>query len=96
MKAPKHFLAFVAQWQDLEKSLISSTQADAPISIDSALDPTKPNYSSDRPTVFRERHGWCPYSERVWVSCLAMLAQSKVWLVSNSHLLLSFIFTAGT
>ena len=62
-------IAFVAQWQDLEKSLISSTQHDTPITIvDSALDPTKPTYSTERPTLFRERHGWCPYSERVWLA----------------------------
>ena len=61
-------VAFVAQWQDLENSLISSTQHDTPITIDSALDPTKPTYSTERPTLFRERHGWCPYSERVWLA----------------------------
>jgi len=61
-------IAFVAQWQDLEKSLISSTKHDTPITIDSALDPTKPTYSTERPTLFRERHGWCPYSERVWLA----------------------------
>jgi len=68
MKAPKTVLAFAAQWQDLEKSLTSSAQADSPLTIDSALDPTKPNYSNERPTLFRERHGWCPYSERVWLA----------------------------
>ena len=60
--------AFVSQWQDLEKSLSTSLQHDTPIIIDSALDPSKPNYSNDKPTLFRERHGWCPYSERVWLA----------------------------
>jgi glutathione S-transferase len=59
-------VAFVAQWHDLESSL--SIQSNAPTSIDSALDPSTPNYSSKRPTLFRERHGWCPYSERVWLA----------------------------
>ena len=47
-------VAFVAQWQDLEKSLLSSSQRQ-PIVIDSALFPEKPNYSNERPTLFRER-----------------------------------------
>lgn len=66
MKAANTLFAFVAQWQDLETSL--STQPTPLISIDSALDPSTPNYSSSRPTLFRERHGWCPYSERVWLA----------------------------
>jgi len=48
-------VAFVAQWQDLEKSLSSSSQS-IPTVIDSALSPEKPNYSNDRPTLFRERY----------------------------------------
>lgn len=70
MRALKSILAFAAHWHDIEKSLITSTQhdADAPLIIDSAFDPSKPNYSSERPTLFRERHGWCPYSERVWLA----------------------------
>ena len=63
MKAANTLFAFVAQWQDLETSL--STQPTPLISIDSALDPSTPNYSSSRPTLFRERHG---YSERVWLA----------------------------
>ena len=38
------------------------------IVIDSALNPSKPDYSNIKPTLFRERHGWCPYSERVWLA----------------------------
>lgn len=36
--------------------------------IDSALDPSTPNYSNVKPTLYRERHGWCPYSERSWLA----------------------------
>ena len=48
-------VAFVAQWQDLEKNLSSSSQQQ-PIVIDSALFPEKPNYSTEKPTLFRERY----------------------------------------
>mmetsp|Transcript_21470 Transcript_21470/g.46649 ORF Transcript_21470/g.46649 Transcript_21470/m.46649 type:complete len:424 (+) Transcript_21470:129-1400(+) len=68
MRSAKSLFAFVAQWHDLEKSLLSSQQHDSPVIIDSALDPSKPTYSDQRPTLFRERHGWCPYSERVWLA----------------------------
>ncbi|KAL7540908.1 hypothetical protein ACHAXR_010466 [Thalassiosira sp. AJA248-18] len=67
MKA-KHIFAFAAQWKDLESSLLSTHQHDSPVVVDSALDPSKPNYSDSKPTLFRERHGWCPYSERVWLA----------------------------
>mmetsp|Transcript_12318 Transcript_12318/g.29610 ORF Transcript_12318/g.29610 Transcript_12318/m.29610 type:complete len:481 (-) Transcript_12318:24-1466(-) len=36
--------------------------------VDSVFDPSPPNFSTTRPTLFRERHGWCPYSERVWLA----------------------------
>lgn len=68
MRSPNVFLSFVTQWQDLEKSLLPSQQNELPIIIDSALDPSKPNFSTTHPTLFRERHGWCPYSERVWLA----------------------------
>ncbi len=58
----------MVQWQDLEKSIHSSSSSPPPLLIDSALDPIQPNYSTGIPTLFRERHGWCPYSERVWLA----------------------------
>lgn len=54
-------------WESLEGILLKTT-SDKPISIDSVLEPSKPNFSDERPTLFRERHGWCPYSERVWLT----------------------------
>jgi glutathione S-transferase len=54
-------------WDALEKE-IGTTYASFPVSIDSVLDPAKPLFSIERPTLFRERHGWCPYSERVWLT----------------------------
>ena len=62
----KAALVAFLQWTDLQSTLQSQTPV--PISIDSALHPSQPAYSSDRPTLFRERHGWCPYSERVWLA----------------------------
>lgn len=55
-------------WCDLESSLDPSLSSPQPVSIDSVLDPSTPTFSTDRPTLFRERHGWCPYSERVWLA----------------------------
>ena len=39
-----------------------------PLVIDSVRTRERPDFSSERPTLFRERHGWCPYSERVWLA----------------------------
>uniref|UniRef100_A0A7S4MTS2 GST C-terminal domain-containing protein n=1 Tax=Odontella aurita TaxID=265563 RepID=A0A7S4MTS2_9STRA len=60
--------AAVPSWSDLESSLESSISSPLPVSIDSVLDPSTPNFSKDHATLFRERHGWCPYSERVWLA----------------------------
>ena len=61
-------LLLSASWKDIEHELGESFRADRPISIDSVLDTSTPKFSTDRPTLFRERHGWCPYSERVWLA----------------------------
>lgn len=84
MRSPATPLLAFAAWQDLEKSLTSSRQHDSPIVIDSALDPSKPNYSSERPTLFRERHGWCPYSERVWLALEASDASYDTIRIDNT------------
>jgi len=55
-----------SSWTDIEASF--SDLAPEPISIDSVLDPGTVKFSTERPTLFRERHGWCPYSERVWLA----------------------------
>lgn len=55
-------------WQALEKRLEPAFSATFPISVDSILDSSQPKFSTVRPTLFRERHGWCPYSERVWLT----------------------------
>jgi hypothetical protein len=47
-------------WSDLESQFGSAYEAPLPISIDSVLQPEKPSFSTERPTLFRERHGWCP------------------------------------
>jgi glutathione S-transferase len=56
-------------WYELEEDLSRPYLAHLPHSMDSALDSsTTPEFSTERPTLFRERHGWCPYSERVWLT----------------------------
>ena len=55
-------------WNSLEKVFGDAYTASKPSCIDSVLQPEPPIMSSERPTLFRERHGWCPYSERVWLT----------------------------
>lgn len=57
-------------WEDYDKEFQLSSEKNnlPPLSIDSVLDPEPPSFSSTAPTLFRERHGWCPYSERVWLT----------------------------
>ena len=56
-------------WQSLEKQLKLGNTVSSPKVFDSALRyPLKPDFDQNKPTLFRERHGWCPYSERVWLA----------------------------
>ena len=58
----------IPSWKDLE----AATQCDShelPIAADGRSFSSDPNLSDGtRPTLYRERHGWCPYSERVWLA----------------------------
>ena len=63
----------IPSWKDLEAQIGDSFRAVPPTSIDPAImtqsNPTSiPPFSTQHPTLFRERHGWCPYSERVWLA----------------------------
>eukprot|EP00403_Amphidinium_massartii_P010395 CAMPEP_0178422310 /NCGR_PEP_ID=MMETSP0689_2-20121128/27105_1 /TAXON_ID=160604 /ORGANISM="Amphidinium massartii, Strain CS-259" /LENGTH=461 /DNA_ID=CAMNT_0020043865 /DNA_START=8 /DNA_END=1389 /DNA_ORIENTATION=- len=51
-------------WEDLE-TLLPSSQVGTR-RYDTALNPKKPDLPGL--TLFRERNGWCPYSERVWLA----------------------------
>jgi glutathione S-transferase len=55
-----------------EDKQVATAAATPPLLVlDSVVDPTPPHEWSqhnDRPTLFREREGWCPYSERVWLA----------------------------
>ena len=52
-------------WEELEARLPSATAPEPPV-IDSVLSSSEPVL--DGLVLFRERHGWCPYSERVWLA----------------------------
>jgi glutathione S-transferase len=61
--------ALSSSWSQLENELnVSFFQDNKFSSIDSTFDPLKPVFSKKRPTLFRERNGWCPYSERVFLA----------------------------
>jgi len=68
-------------WEELEQ-LLPSSKVPEPRIIDSALDPAKPNFKGL--TLFRERHGWCPYSERVWLALEAKGLQYETVLIDNT------------
>ena len=54
-------------WSELEV-LVPSASVPPPLTIDSVRFTGTPDFSKEKPTLFRERHGWCPYSERVWLA----------------------------
>jgi glutathione S-transferase len=39
-----------------------------PVAINGASYSSRPSTTEGTPTLYRERHGWCPYSERIWLA----------------------------
>ena len=70
----------VLSWPDLAARLQSAAP---PHLIDSALAPDKPVLDGTL-TLFRERHGWCPYSERVWLALEAKGIEHTTVLIDNT------------
>lgn len=68
-------------WDRFEK-LIPSSVVPEPRVIDSALEPDRPELNGL--TLFRERHGWCPYSERVWLALEVKGLQYETVLIDNT------------
>ena len=52
--------SFVPSWNDLESQIMGKIQVPPPTTVDPAIDsaPVIPPFSTERPTLFRERHGW--------------------------------------
>jgi glutathione S-transferase len=76
--------AHAPAWEDLQEMLGTCYKSPTPSSIDSVLDPTKPTFSTSHPTLFRERHGWCPYSERVWLTLEILGIQYDTVRIDNT------------
>lgn len=83
--------ASTPSWSDLESQLGSALDAPLPVSIDSVLQPKKPSFSTERPTLFRERHGWCPCKQHEIARAFTDLLPHK----SQTHGIHSFIQTAN-
>lgn len=77
-------LSAASSWSDIESLIGSSCTAPRPVSIDSVLQPGTPTFSKERPTFFRERHGWCPYSERVWSTLELKSVEYDTVLIDNT------------
>jgi len=75
----------VPSWDEIETNLNPSLTYPQPsTTIDSSSDKTPPKYSDTKPTLFRERHGWCPYSERVWLALEIKNVQYDTIYIDNS------------
>jgi len=59
--------ANIPSWKELSQV----TQCDLheqPFAENGAAYSSHPDLGGDKPVLYRERHGWCPYSERVWLA----------------------------
>ena len=75
----------IPSWEDLA----AATQCDRhelPIAADGRSFSSDPNLSDGtRPTLYRERHGWCPYSERVWLAIEAKGIEYDTIYIDNIY-----------
>jgi len=54
-------------WEDL--SSMPNFENAQPLAVNGASYSSRPSTSEQgKPTLYRERHGWCPYSERIWLA----------------------------
>ena len=72
-----------ASWDELEARLPSSL-APEPLIVDSVLVREKPALAEDAFVLYRERNGWCPYSERVWLALYHKGIAYETVLIDNT------------
>ena len=71
-------------WSALSKTLPSAA-AEAPTIIDAVQHQQKrPPLSEDTVVLYRERNGWCPYSERVWLGLETKNVAYETVLIDNT------------
>jgi len=58
----------IPSWDDLSSMPNFNFEKEQPIAVNGASYSSRPVISKGKPTLYRERHGWCPYSERVWLA----------------------------
>ncbi len=56
----------IPRWEDLSQTMSNLNQAQ-PSAVNGNIFASQPS-SKDTVTLYRERHGWCPYSERIWLA----------------------------
>ena len=71
-------------WSALSKTLPSAA-AEVPTIIDAVHHQQKrPPLSDDAVVLYRERNGWCPYSERVWLGLETKNVAYETVLIDNT------------
>ena len=77
--------AYAVNWASLVETLPSLKVA-SPLVVDTALNsgynPPKPD-EQGRVILCRERNGWCPYSERVWLALEVKMIEYDTILIDN-------------
>ena len=71
-------------WSALSKTLPSASR-EVPTIIDAVHHrQTKPKLSDETVVLYRERNGWCPYSERVWLGLECKNVEYQTVLIDNT------------
>ena len=71
-------------WSALSKTLPSASR-EVPTIFDAVHHrQTKPKLSDETVVLYRERNGWCPYSERVWLGLECKNVEYQTVLIDNT------------
>ncbi len=76
-------LKAIPSWKDL--SSMPNFDFEQPVAINGASYSSRPSTTEGNPTLYRERHGWCPYSERIWLALEAKGVEYDTVYIDNIY-----------
>jgi glutathione S-transferase len=73
-------------WEELS-DITKCDEYEQPIAVNGGSYSSHPSFDDDdkKPILYRERHGWCPYSERVWLALEVLEVDYNTIYIDNIY-----------
>jgi glutathione S-transferase len=72
-------------WEELS-DITKCDEYEQPIAVNGGSYSSHPSFNDDlKPILYRERHGWCPYSERVWLALEVLEVDYNTIYIDNIY-----------